>query len=124
MAHMGAFSLFVFITAAVPSVSQAATADLSAGAHIFAEHCASCHGSDGKGGGTMVHFLATVRRANLPIDLTNASAMRAWTDDQLTAVIANGGKAMGGSTLMPAYQDRLSAEQIANLVAYLRSLSQ
>lgn len=71
----------------------------------------------------MIRFLATVRRANLPIDLTNAAAMRTWTDDQLAAVIANGGKAMGGSTLMPAYQDSLSAEQIANLVAYIRSLS-
>lgn len=123
MTHIGAFALFVLITAAVPSVSQAATADLSAGASVFADHCARCHGSDGKGGGTMIRFLATVRRANLPIDLTNAAAMRAWTDDQLAAVIANNGKAMGGSTLMPAYQDSLSAEQIANLVAYIRSLS-
>lgn len=123
MAHMGAFTLFVLITAAVPSVSQAATANLSAGASVFADHCARCHGSDGKGGGTMIHLLATVRRANLPIDLTSAAVMRAWTDDQLIAVIANGGKAMGGSTLMPAYQDRLSTEQISNLVAYIRSLS-
>jgi mono/diheme cytochrome c family protein len=124
MTYVGVLTLFVLITAAMPSVSPAATADLPAGARIFADHCANCHGSDGKGGGTMIHFLATVRRANLPIDLTNASVMRAWTDEQLAAVIANGGKAMGGSTLMPAYQDKLSAEQIANLVAYIRSLSQ
>jgi mono/diheme cytochrome c family protein len=124
MPFIGVLTLFVLLTAATPSVSPVATADLPAGARIFADHCANCHGSDGKGGGTMIHFLATVRRANLPIDLTSTSVMRAWTDEQLAAVIANGGKAMGGSTLMPAYQDKLSAEQIANLVAYIRSLSQ
>ena len=58
-----------------------------------------------------------------PIDFTDRAAMRAWTDKQLVAVITSGGAVTGGSRLMPAYGDSLSPKEIADLVAYVRSLS-
>jgi mono/diheme cytochrome c family protein len=92
-------------------------------ADLFANHCARCHGSNGKGNGMLIRMLALVRGANRPADFSDAAAMRAWTDDQLAAAIAKGGAAIGGSTLMPAYGGEFSPKQISELVAYIRSLS-
>jgi mono/diheme cytochrome c family protein len=92
-------------------------------ADLFADHCARCHGSDGKGDGMLIRMLAAVRGANRPVDITDPVVMRGWTDDQLAAAIAKGGAAIGGSTLMPAYESTCSHKQISDLVAYIRSLS-
>lgn len=73
------------------------------GAQVFANRCASCHGSDAGGG--------------LGPQLNGGRAVARFPDitDQI-AVITNG---RGG---MPGFGDRLSAEEIEAVAEYTRSL--
>lgn len=81
----------------------------SAGAATFAAKCASCHGKDGSGNTTIGKKMALR-------DLGSA-AVQKQTDPQIHDVTAKGRKKM------PAYDKKLSAAQIDELVAYIRSLA-
>ncbi|HEV7239235.1 MAG TPA: cytochrome c [Thermoanaerobaculia bacterium] len=82
---------------------------LSAGAETFAAKCASCHAKDGSGN-TPVGKKMAVRNLG-------SAEVQKQTDQQLYDVTAKGKKKM------PAYEKKLSTEQITNLVAYMRSLA-
>ena len=127
----GAFNRFVArvaIAAALASLiaarCEAVEGDVSAGATLFADRCAGCHGSDGRGGGIGIRLLAMVRGADRPIDFTDARVMESWSQERLALVIHDGGKAVGRSTLMPAFGDRLSADEISDLIIFIGSLHQ
>jgi cytochrome c oxidase cbb3-type subunit 3 len=70
--------------------------------------CAACHGPDGKGNQTI----------GAP-NLTDKVWLHGWGEAAIVAMI-NGGK----TNVMPAFGERLSAEQIHVLAAYVWSLSQ
>jgi mono/diheme cytochrome c family protein len=73
------------------------------GAAIFAQDCAGCHGQNAQGGG---------------VGPTLVSAeMKAQTDDFFRQTILNG----RAGTAMPAWQGRLSAQDIEDVIAFLRS---
>ena len=78
------------------------------GAALFKAKCAMCHGPDGKGEVPMGKKLGAR-------DLTSADVQK-QSDAQLTEVVAK------GKNKMPAYGDKLSKEQIAQLVAYIREI--
>lgn len=83
------------------------TGDAAAGKTIYEMECAKCHDVDGTGKARMG------RAVNTP-DLHDLMGRR--TDEQLIANITNGvGK-------MDAYGSKLSADDIENVVAYLRKL--
>jgi mono/diheme cytochrome c family protein len=103
--------------------TQAIAADVGAGAKLFADRCAGCHGSGGTGGGMGIRFLAFLRGGERPLDFTDAAAMSAWSENRLALVITEGGRAVGRSALMPAYGAELSRDQVTDLVAYVRSLA-
>jgi mono/diheme cytochrome c family protein len=71
--------------------------------------CAACHGADGKGD-TAVGKSMKLR------DLRSADVQK-QTDEELTAWIANGKGAM------PAYKDKLTSDQIKQLVEFIRQLA-
>ncbi len=76
--------------------------------------CAKCHGPDGAG--------KTSIGARLSLkDYTDAAALADLTDAQLAEAIANGVKA-DGKTVMPAYGAKLAAEEVAELVAFIRAM--
>jgi mono/diheme cytochrome c family protein len=50
--------------------------------------------------------------------------MAAYTDADLTKIISGGGASVGKLPLMPAFKGQLSDAQIADVVAYIRSLAQ
>ena len=79
------------------------------GATLFKSKCAACHGADGTGN------TPVAKAMHIP-DLTSA-AIQKLTDAELTAAITNG----KGS--MPAYKDKLSADQIKGTVGYIRELA-
>lgn len=95
-----------FVALATLSPGAAAAAPDSTAA--YKEKCNSCHGPDGSG--------ATPIGKSLKAGDLRAPAIQDKTDAQLSESIAKGkGK-------MPAFK-ALSAEEIAGLVAYVRSLA-
>jgi mono/diheme cytochrome c family protein len=80
------------------------------GPETFKTRCAPCHGATGKGDTTMGKNL------RLP-DLGSPEAQK-LSDDELATIITKGkGK-------MPAYERKLSKEQIEELVKFIRTLKQ
>jgi cytochrome c oxidase cbb3-type subunit III len=71
---------------------------------LFASHCASCHGLDGKGG----------ERAP---NIADRSAVHRLSDFQISHIIENGVPGTG----MPAFRS-LESSQVQAIVAYLRTL--
>jgi mono/diheme cytochrome c family protein len=120
------FAARALIAAALLSLAvisgEGAEGNASAGAALFADRCAGCHGRDGRGGGIGIRLLASVRGAGGPVDFTDERVMEDWPQERVALVIREGGKSIRGSTLMPAYEGRLSADEIADLVAFIRSL--
>lgn len=95
---------------AAASVSYAATA-----AENWDIECASCHGSDGKA--------QTKTGKKLKIrDYTDAKVQTELKDEEMTKAITDGVKADNGKERMKGYKDTFSADEIKDLVAYIRKL--
>lgn len=78
------------------------------GEATYKAKCAACHGPDGKGE-------TSVGKANKVRDLGSADVQK-QSDDEIAGMIGTGkGK-------MPAYGKSLKADQIKDLVAYIRTL--
>ncbi len=93
---------------------ESRAAQLERGRTLYVQNCARCHGADGRSQTDM----GTLYGAT---DLADA---RWWKDERvndkrLTSVIANGKK--GG---MPAFGKRLAKNDIAAIVAFVRTLKQ
>lgn len=73
------------------------TGDATAGATIYADNCASCHGADATGG-------------------SGPNLVGVVETDEATDIITNGEDAM------PAFGDILSEQDIADVIAYVQSL--
>ena len=69
--------------------------------------CAACHGADGKGNPML----------GAP-NLTDKVWLHGWGEDAIVAMVTN-----GKTNVMPAHAERLSAEQIHVLTAYVWGLS-
>lgn len=97
--------------------------DAAAGKDPFVANCASCHGESGKGDGPVGAALNPRPRdftvGEFKFDTDGDG--KAGTDTDLQNVIRNGGAAYGGSPLMAPWPT-LSDEQVANVIAYIRSL--
>ncbi len=89
------------------------------GARIFAANCARCHGQEGKGDGP---DLAKLQSAVSPDDWTDKESNQELTDSFIVAMITRGGKANGKSRIMPAFGDKLNAQQVQDLLMFIRSL--
>ena len=70
--------------------------------------CAACHGADGKG-----------NQALGAPNLTDKIWLHGWGEQAVTAIVVN-----GKQNVMPAFEQRLSPEQIRVLAAYVWNLSQ
>lgn len=105
----GVASIVFVAVIALRGIDAVAGGDpMSGGAEIFAAKCASCHGKDASG--TTIGKKMGVR------DLRSAEVQK-QTDQQLKDIMAKGKKKM------PAYEKKMSAQQIKDLVAYIRTLA-
>jgi high-affinity iron transporter len=95
-----------------PVASSAAS--IAAGKKLFDAQCASCHGATGKGDGKAGALLKP-----LPSDLTDAESKHGRTDGEMFIVIRDGVRQTG----MRGYGSRIPANDIWNLVNYVRSLA-
>jgi mono/diheme cytochrome c family protein len=101
-------------------VSQArASGDLRTGAKLFAQHCARCHGKNGKGDGP---DLAKLHIDSPPDDFTDKEINAELSDYKIIKIVTGGGKAVDKSPQMPAFAGKLSPAQIQDLLAFIRTL--
>jgi mono/diheme cytochrome c family protein len=84
---------------------------------LFQELCSVCHGVGGKGDGPSAQGLEPK-----PADFSNCQLMAKDSDEVLLKIIKGGGQSVGRSTVMPAWGDALSEQQIRELVKFIRSL--
>ena len=84
-------------------------------------YCVQCHGTLGNGEGINQ---TSGGLAVSPRNHAYAKQMSELTDDHLRRAISDGGDAVESSELMPAWGKTLSAEEIDELVLYLRQLCQ
>lgn len=96
-------------------VSGAAKADPKA---TFDFYCAQCHGEKGDGKGVNV----TKDFATDPRNFTNKEDMEKRSDEDIRAVIKDGGPAISKSPLMPPWGNTLSAAEVEELLGYVRKL--
>jgi cytochrome c oxidase cbb3-type subunit III len=89
--------------AAASSTAAPIKADAEAGAKIFAQHCAMCHGAEGKGG--------------IGPDLTRTTFTYGKSEDDIRHTIEQ-----GRPNGMPAFGNQLSEDQIENVAAFVLSL--
>jgi cytochrome c553 len=85
-------------------------------AENWENHCAKCHGADGKG------QTKAGKKLNVK-DYTDAKVQAEMKDEEMLKATTNGILDKGGKEKMKAYKDELNAEELKELVAYVRSFS-
>ncbi|HUG10420.1 MAG TPA: cytochrome c [Opitutaceae bacterium] len=100
--------IIVTLMCAAAPVAFAATAQEN-----WTAHCAKCHGADGAGQTAMGKKLKLV-------NYTTAEGQAAFTDAQATESIANGA-VEDGKTKKKGFKDKLTAEEISDLVKHVRA---
>jgi len=104
-ARLALLTMIVILMVAVIGSTPLAAQD---GPTLFKTKCAMCHGADGKGETPMGKKL-NVRDLGSP-------EVQKQTDAELTTIISKGkGK-------MPAFEGKLTAEQIGQVLAHIREL--
>jgi mono/diheme cytochrome c family protein len=76
---------------------------------VYLKNCAACHGKDGKAQTSVAKKLGVK-------DLTQSRI----TDAQIEKQIQDGKPASQSAAKMPAFKDRLTAEEIKSLIAVVR----
>jgi len=101
--------LTVLLSFAAPLVASAADARAN-----WDEHCAKCHGADGKGDTKMGKKLSIA-------DLSDAKVQAGFTDEQAFDAMKKGLTNKSGKTTMKAIEE-LSDEDMKALIPLVRSL--
>ena len=79
------------------------------GREVYTANCGRCHGADGKGHTRMAEMVE-------PQDISDPDWQRGRSTSRMIASVAN------GRGQMPAFKKRLSRQEIAAAVAYVRTL--
>jgi mono/diheme cytochrome c family protein len=98
----------------VPTMAAAA-GDAKRGEPMFQRYCSGCHGTDGRGGGKV--FMPHVGPLN------KKGHTELLDDEYVASIITQGGPAFGKSGYMPSFKGTLSPDDIADVIAYVRSLA-
>ncbi len=88
---------------------------IAAGAALYPQHCASCHGSTGKGDGPLA--------AKLPVPPADLTAPHLWghTDGELFGWLHDGIENPEGGLSMPGFGTTLDDDQIWALIDFIRA---
>ncbi len=108
------FSIFALTASAAMPASADKGGDAAAGKAVFAAKCVACHAKDGKGNAKMAKMY---KLDPSKLDLLTAEARKTSAADQ-TKLVAEGKEKMKG------FKGKLSEADIANVVAYVRSLGE
>ena len=91
-------------------------ATVAAGAKLYGQYCAPCHGKGGAGDGPAAASLKP-----RPRNFRDHKQLKSKTDEDLFKVIGKGGPALGLSPVMVGWGGVLKEPQIRQLVAFVRS---
>ena len=94
-------------TAASPAPS-ASVDEFAAARANFTKNCEPCHGPNAEGG------LVKVEKKQIKVPSLKAEHAKKHTDDQIAKMITN------GEEEMPAFKDKLSPQEISDLVKFVR----
>jgi len=92
--------------------------DAARGEAVYLANCASCHGPRGEGDGPVAATLDP-----RPANHADGTRMNALSDDYLAGVILHGGPSVGKSPMMAPFAGVLDEGQVADVVAYIRTLA-
>ncbi|MBL26339.1 MAG: cytochrome C [Rhodospirillaceae bacterium] len=111
---MSMFLGFLSLPAAAQEDLDISSGDSTHGEKLFLQYCRGCHGKDGRGGAqTFMPHVDT---------LTKKGYIELVPNDYLFLVISDGGRAVGKSAYMPAWGEKLSDEEIVDIISHIRSL--
>jgi mono/diheme cytochrome c family protein len=96
--------------AAYLAIASLAPAAANSGADLFAEHCAPCHGMDGK-----ARTPAGRKLGAKDLSLSKLS------DAELEKQIVTGAKDTRGLDRMPSFKEKLQPAEISAVVAYVKT---
>jgi cytochrome c6 len=101
------------ILSSLAFVAGAAVSTAAPVAENWENHCAKCHGADGKG--------QTKAGKKLQVkDYTDAKVQAEMKDADIIKITTDGAFDKAGKEKMKAYKDELSADEIKAFVAYIR----
>ena len=100
-----------------PLAAIAAIAFAAPPAENWENNCAKCHGADGKG------QTKAGKKLNVK-DYTDAKVQAEMKDEDIIKATTNGVSDKAGKERMKAYKGELSADEIKDLVGYIRKFKQ
>lgn len=92
--------------------------DAARGKRVFGRSCALCHGETGNGVGRMKNLDPK------PADFTDKGVMGSRSDWEIYLAVRDGGQAVGRSPKMFGWSKLLTDQEIRDVCAYVRSLSE
>jgi mono/diheme cytochrome c family protein len=106
---------------ALPPLPELNPADIAIGQQLYAQHCASCHLPNLAGQPNWKKKLANGKYPAPPHDDTGHT----WhhRDEVLVQITLNGGDGTGDMSHgdMPAFKDKLTAQQVLQILAFFKS---
>lgn len=106
---LAAACLFAVGAASVSKARGGGQSQVSRGRTVYEAKCARCHGADGAGRTRMAEIVE-------PPDMTDPAWQRQRSNARMSASVSN------GRGQMPAFKKKLSRQEIAASIAYVRTL--
>ena len=106
-------AFLILSLALLPALAHADSAEST-----FKTYCSTCHGAQGKGDGP-----ARTGMTPPPANFPDPARLANRSDDRILKTIREGGASVGLSPVMPPWKGVIKDEDIQNLAAYLRTLS-
>ena len=113
--HLDLLLVEAYPTSFYRSPTGFATASIAVGARLYPQHCAACHGAEGRGDGPAAK--------GLPIPPADLTAGHLWmhSDGELFWWLSHGIDAPEGGLAMPGFAAVLSDDERWDLIDYIRA---
>ncbi len=101
-----------------PKLTISKKGDVKKGRETFQTMCSPCHGPNGHGDGPSAAALDPK-----PRNLARPGYVASLSDEHIVKLLKGGGAAVGLSPLMPPLGAAMTEQQLADVIAYVRTLA-